>query len=140
MRRFLAVLRRFWNVAGALVGVGSLPPITKILGLIWRRIADIDTAADLWVKAGGSIPRLLGYIESPYFGPALIVIGFLWALLRWRAEELLGSERAITVTDRIGWTFVAGALIAILSTMLFNEFLVEAKAPQFAPIDSRSTI
>jgi hypothetical protein len=131
-RRLQAVLKRFWNVAGALIGVGSIPSVQKILGLIWRRVANIDTAADLWIKAGGTMPRLLTYIESPFFGPALIFLGFLWAFVRWRAEDKPAAAPTITIADRIGWTLVAGAIVAIFGAILFDEFLIEANAPQFA--------
>ena len=117
-RRLQAVLKRFWNVAGALIGVGSIPSFQKILGLIWRRIADIDTAADLWVKAGGTMPRLLTYMNAPFLA-RFNSSWFFMGVFRWRSKWLTESARAITITDRVGWTLVAGAIVAIFSAILF---------------------
>jgi hypothetical protein len=132
MSKIWNVLRKFQNAGGALIGLGLIPSVRRLLGLIWHRIQDGLTAFDLWTMAGGNVPTLVKYVSSPFFGPALIVFGFIWAAMRWRVEAAGVSHKAITVSDKIGWLIVALTGFVMVGVMLFDQFLSDSGATQFA--------
>jgi hypothetical protein len=112
--------------------LGLLSYVPRWLGILWHRVQDILTAYDLWTMAGGNVPGLVKFISSPLFGPGLIGVGFLWAAMRWKAEAEGTPRRLMTAFDGLGWILVGIAAFVMIAVLLFNEFLADSGAVQFA--------
>jgi len=131
LNKIARVFLKFRNSAGAIICLGLAPSVRSFLGRLWHRFQDAETAFNLWTAAGGNVPTLVKYVSSPFFGPALVAIGLLWAAGRWKAETD-GYSRTVTISDKIGWIVVILAAFMLVSVMIFDDFLSESGATQFA--------
>ena len=128
MKRFFSWFR---GPGGALIAIGVLAG-RSLIGLIWHRLADWELAQNLWVEAGGSMPYLVTIVSAWWFSPALIIAGFSYTVSRWTIDKNSRGRAYGQLMDRVGWAAVISVGILITSTIVFDVFLTESGATDFA--------
>ena len=126
IKRFLSW---FNSPAGGLIGLGLFPYLTKLLGLLWRGVSDIETVKSVWIDAGGTMPLLVTTVSSVWFPPAMILAGLLYGFVRMNSTL---TRPFGLIIDRVGWMVVAASAVVVVSSLLFDEFLLNSNASEFA--------